>query len=171
MTNKMFYKGKYVAVASTFMFRGESLSSINVGEGLFKTVPTADLEHINNHVEDNNNNNDDIEDNIVKEVESEQNDGVIEENVDENTPVAVSEEVVDKDTDDTVEANTEQLNEDNDKSVVAINVSDDSEVNIGDIDSKSFSDFVDSKKMDINAVLRVLNGEQKTHKGYTFKQA
>lgn len=54
------------------------------------------------------------------------------------------------------------------ENVVATRLSDESETALGEIGSEEFNEFVKKHKLDIEAVQRVLDGEQKTHKGFSF---
>ena len=52
--------------------------------------------------------------------------------------------------------------------VVAHKVSNSKETKIGEIGSDEFNKFVDSKKLSAEAIQAVLDGTQKTHKGFSF---
>ena len=52
--------------------------------------------------------------------------------------------------------------------VVAHKVSNSKETKIGEIGSDEFNKFVDSKKLSVEAIQSVLDGTQKTHKGFSF---
>lgn len=52
--------------------------------------------------------------------------------------------------------------------VVAHKVSNSKETKIGEIGSDEFNKFVDSKKLSVEAIQAVLDGTQKTHKGFSF---
>ena len=52
--------------------------------------------------------------------------------------------------------------------VVAHKVSNSKETEIGEIGSDEFNKFVDSKKLSVEAIQSVLDGTQKTHKGFSF---
>ena len=52
--------------------------------------------------------------------------------------------------------------------VVAHKVSNAKETKIGEIGSDEFNKFVDSKKLSVEAIQAVLDGTQKTHKGFSF---
>lgn len=54
------------------------------------------------------------------------------------------------------------------ENVVANRLSDESETALGEIGSDEFNEFIKKHKLDIEAVQRVLDGEQKTHKGFSF---
>lgn len=54
------------------------------------------------------------------------------------------------------------------ETVVATRLSDESETALGEVGSDKFNEFVEKHKLDIEAVQRVLDGEQKTHKGFSF---
>lgn len=58
--------------------------------------------------------------------------------------------------------------EDVSENVVATRLSDESETALGEVGSDEFNEFVEKHKLDIEAVQRVLDGEQKTHKGFSF---
>lgn len=58
--------------------------------------------------------------------------------------------------------------EDVSENVVATRLSDESETALGEVGSDEFNEFVEKHKLDIEAVQRVLGGEQKTHKGFSF---
>lgn len=52
--------------------------------------------------------------------------------------------------------------------VVAHKVSNSKETKIGEIGSDEFNKFVDSKKLSAEAIQAILDGTQKTHKGFSF---
>ena len=52
--------------------------------------------------------------------------------------------------------------------VVAHKVSNSKETKIGEIGSDEFNKFVNSKKLSVEAIQAVLDGTQKTHKGFSF---
>ena len=52
--------------------------------------------------------------------------------------------------------------------IVAHKVSNSKETKIGEIGSDEFNKFVDSKKLSVEAIQAVLDGTQKTHKGFSF---
>lgn len=54
------------------------------------------------------------------------------------------------------------------ETVVATRLSDESETALGEIGSDEFNEFIKKHKLDVEAVQRVLDGEQKTHKGFSF---
>ena len=54
------------------------------------------------------------------------------------------------------------------ENVVANRLSDESETALGEIGSDEFNEFIKKHKLDVEAVQRVLDGEQKTHKGFSF---
>ncbi|MBS4462271.1 hypothetical protein JXA27_06830 [Aerococcaceae bacterium zg-B36] len=54
--------------------------------------------------------------------------------------------------------------------IVAINNTTGEETVLGTQESQTFNDFVKENKLNIEAIDHVLNGKQKTHKGYTFVQ-
>lgn len=57
------------------------------------------------------------------------------------------------------------------ETVTATRLSDELETPLGEIDSEDFNNFVKKHKLDPEAIQRVLDGEQKTHKGFTFKKS
>lgn len=57
------------------------------------------------------------------------------------------------------------------KNIMAIRVSDSTNTNLGKLHSTEFNRFVKSKKLNKQAVENVLNGVNKTHKGFSFEYA
>lgn len=66
------------------------------------------------------------------------------------------------------EEDSEVDSKDVSENVVATRLSDESETALGEIGSEEFNEFVKKHKLDVEAVQRVLDGEQKTHKGFSF---
>lgn len=57
------------------------------------------------------------------------------------------------------------------KRIVAIKQSNNRKIQLDELDSVKFSNFIKRNKLDKAAVLNVLEGKQKTHKGYSFQYA
>lgn len=53
--------------------------------------------------------------------------------------------------------------------IIAISVKDNSETELGTWESETFNQFVEDNKLDAEAINRVLKGEQRTHKGFSFR--
>lgn len=53
--------------------------------------------------------------------------------------------------------------------VIATQVSNSKETNIGALDSDTFNKFVDDHKFSLDAINLIIEGKQKTHKGFSFK--
>lgn len=68
-----------------------------------------------------------------------------------------------------VEEFQEEVVEEEALTLVKIENSSSGKVTIVDFDSAEFTDLVEKKDWDLDAIERVLNGEQKTHKGHTFE--
>lgn len=53
--------------------------------------------------------------------------------------------------------------------IIAVSVKDNSETELGTWQSETFNQFVEANKLDAEAINRVLKGEQRTHKGFSFR--
>lgn len=59
--------------------------------------------------------------------------------------------------------------EDEEPSITATKLTDNTETVIGSVGSDTYKNFVSSNKLNEEAIALVLSGSQKTHKGYSFK--
>lgn len=146
---KLYYKDKLVEKIREYVFVNTLRAEILV-EGLVLNVDRSELKEYPSE-------------SIKDEVKIDQND----ENEDDKTLVLPTENddklIVSED-----KQETNQVKNDL-PSITAIKVSNSKETDIGAFGSDEFNVFIKSNKLNVDAVSAILEGKQKSHKGFTFK--
>lgn len=146
---KLYYKDKLVEKIREYVFVNTLRAEILV-EGLVLNVDRSELKEYPSE-------------SIKDEVKIDQND----ENEDDKTLVLPTENddklIVSED-----KQETDQVKKDL-PSITAIKVSNSKETDIGTFGSDEFNVFIKSNKLNVDAVSAILEGKQKSHKGFTFK--